>query len=197
MMARMAMKRWMSTSIGRAWNKWCDEVRRTRLGKKVAKRWVHRALSRAWQSWELMVMETRRLRSIAGKVVARWMEAHPEAAEEQQRLDDVAKSLNDNPADDPDPERRWLRESLSKKGIKFGSVDMDTEKMRKLNAVLGAGGLGNAKPGAGDAAKGKGKGKKKKKKRKKDQGKKTKLKASDLEWDGNVARLKKGAKDEL
>ena len=72
MMARMAMKKWMNASLARAWNKWRHELRRTRLGKKVAKRWTHRTLSKAWVSWGTMVAEKKRLRAVAKKVVARW-----------------------------------------------------------------------------------------------------------------------------
>ena len=72
MMARMALKKWLNSSLGRAWNKWRDELRRTRLGKKVAQRWARRTLGKGWRAWEVMMMEKKRLRAIAAKVVAHW-----------------------------------------------------------------------------------------------------------------------------
>ena len=72
MMARMAMKKWMNASLSQAWNKWRYELRRTRLGERVAKRWTHRVWSKAWVAWESMVAEKKRLRAVAKMVVARW-----------------------------------------------------------------------------------------------------------------------------
>jgi hypothetical protein len=68
-LAGVAMRRWIHRTIGQAWAKWSDEVRKKRVCGKMVKRWQHRKIFRAWQAWQWMLSNKRRLRSVLSRQV--------------------------------------------------------------------------------------------------------------------------------
>ena len=82
-LARIALRRWSHKSLGQAWAKWREELRKSRFLGKIVIRWANRLTSRAWVAWEWMRMNKKRLLAIAAKCIGRWQHRTQALAWEQ------------------------------------------------------------------------------------------------------------------